>query len=286
MLPFACALAVYMFFEARALKVRHLALEFPTLPELFDGFTLLHISDLHLRRFGTIPRQLLRVLPTLPADLVVLTGDYKHQAYLADGAVPDWMGRLAAACVTPRRPMAVLGNKDNAGMRQSFAPHGLDVLINEARTIERARPGGGSGAGSAGERIHILGVDAESPVRWPERAAAILDALPHDGFRVLLSHSPDYVRPAAQRGIELVLAGDTHGGQILLPALGALKVKSKLGRRYCRGLVREGPTVLHISAGCGTTNVPFRLRCPPEVTRITLHGGRRPASPAPLSPQR
>jgi len=269
MLPFACALAVYMFFEARALTVRHLTLEFPTLPEPFDGFTLLHISDLHLRRFGTIPRQLLRVLPTLPADLAVFTGDYKHQAYLADGPIAAWMGRLAAACATRRRAVAVLGNKDNAGMRHTFAPYGLDVLINEARTIERARPDG-----RGDERIHILGVDAKSPVRWPERAAAILDALPRNGFRVLLAHTPDYARLAAERGIELVLAGDTHGGQILLPGLGALKVKSKLGRRYCRGIVREGPTVLHVSAGCGTTNVPFRFRCPPEVTRITLRTGR------------
>ena len=66
---------------------------------------------------------------------------------------------------------------------------------------------------------------------------------------------------------------------ILLPGLGALKVKSKVGRRYCRGLLQEGPTVLHISAGCGTTNVPFRLRCPPEVTRITLRRRRNAGRP-------
>lgn len=264
MLPFACALAAYMFFEARVLKVRRLTLEFPTLPPAFDGYRLLHISDLHLMHFGTIPRQLLAVLPTLPADLAVFTGDYKHHTFSADGPIPGWMGRIAAACRTRDGALAILGNKDNAGMKRTFAPHGIDVLINEARTLERARPDGG------GERIHVLGVDAERPVRQPERAARILDGLPRDGFRILLAHTPDYVRPAAERGIELVLAGDTHGGQILLPVLGAVKVKSELGRRYCRGLIREGATLLHVSSGCGTANVPFRLACPPEVSLLTL----------------
>ncbi len=263
MLPFACALVVYMFFEARALKVRHLTLEFSTLPEPFDGFRLLHISDLHLMRFGTIPRQLLRVLPTLPADLAVFTGDYKRHSYTDDAPIPAWMGRLAGACSTRRQAVAVLGNKDNAGMKRTFAPFGLDLLVNESRTIEQG-----------GEQIHILGVDAENPVRRIARAARILDRLPRDGFRGLLAHTPDYVRLAAERGIALVLAGDTHGGQIVLPVLGALKVKSKLGRRYCRGLVREGPTTLHVSAGCGTANVPLRFRCPPEVTLITLRRER------------
>jgi len=263
MLPFACALAAYMFFEARTLTVRRLALEFPTLPAPFDGFTLLHISDLHLLRFGTVPRQLLRVLPTLPADLALFTGDYKRHTYTSDALIPAWMGRIRRACPTREGAFAVLGNKDHAGMKPAFATHGLDLLINESRTIERG-----------GERIHLLGVDAESPVRRPARAARILDRLPRHGFRILLAHTPDYVRLAAERGIELVLAGDTHGGQVLLPVIGALKVKSKLSRRYCRGLIRQGPTTLHISAGCGTASVPFRLRCPPEVTLLTLHRAR------------
>jgi predicted MPP superfamily phosphohydrolase len=265
MLPFACALAVYAFFEARALTVRRLALEFPTLPAAFDGFSLLHVSDLHLGRFGALARRLCRVLPTLPADVVVFTGDYKHHSYSADAPVPGRMERIVRALRVRDGAFAVLGNKDNAGMKRAFAPLGLDVLINEARAIERPRPDG-----RGVERLHILGVDAESPVQWPARSARILDGLPREGFRILLAHTPDYVRPAAQRGIELVLAGDTHGGQVLLPLLGAIKVKSRLGRRYCRGVIREGPTVLHISAGCGTANVPFRFRCPPEVTLLTL----------------
>ncbi|MBN1918023.1 MAG: metallophosphoesterase [Verrucomicrobia bacterium] len=259
MLPFACALAIYMFFEARVLKVRRLTLRFPTLPEAFDGFTLLHLSDLHLMRFGTIPRQLLEVLPTLPADLVVLTGDYKRHTFSSDAPIPAWMGRLVAACAAPRPALAVLGNKDSLETKRTFAPHGIDMLINESRTLQRG-----------GQQIHVLGVDAQSPVLRPDRAAAILDGLPQEGFRILLAHTPDYVRAASERGIELVLAGDTHGGQILLPFVGAIKVKARLGRRYCRGIIREGATTLYISSGCGTANLPFRLLCPPEVSMLTL----------------
>jgi predicted MPP superfamily phosphohydrolase len=271
MLPFACALAVYMFFEARALTVRRVVLEFATLPAAFDGFSVLHVSDLHLGRFGTIPRRLCRLLPTLPADVAVFTGDYKRHSYSADAPVPGWMGRIVRACRVRHGAFAVLGNKDNAGLKPALARLGLDLLINEARAIERPLPDG-----RGVERIEVLGVDAQSPVQWPARAARILDGLPRQGFRILLAHTPDYVRSAAERGIELVLAGDTHGGQVLLPLLGALKVKSRLGRRYCRGVIHEGATTLHISAGCGTANVPFRFRCPPEVTLLTLRRGAGP----------
>jgi len=265
MLPFACALATYMFFEARALKVRRLSLEFPTLPAPFEGFTVLHISDLHLLKFGTIPRQLLRVLPGLPADCAAFTGDYKRHTYSDDAPIPAWMGRIVRACRTREGAFGVLGNKDNRSMKDALAPYGLDVLLNESRTIERG-----------GARLHLLGVDNRNPVRRPVEAARIFERFPEDGFRVLLAHTPDYVRLAAEHGIELMLAGDTHGGQVLVPLIGALKVKSRLGRRYCRGVILEGPTTLHISSGCGTANVPFRLGCPPEVTLITL---RRAAHP-------
>jgi predicted MPP superfamily phosphohydrolase len=267
MLPFACALGVYMFFEARALTVSRRTLWLPTLPEPFDGSRLLHISDLHLMRFGTIPRQMLKVLPTLPADLAAFTGDYKRHTYSSDRPIPAWMGRIVRACRTRDGALAVLGNKDNADVKTTFAPHGLRVLLNESVAIERG-----------GRCIHILGVHGPDPVRQPAQAARLLDRLPGEGFRVLLAHTPDYVRLASERGIDLMLAGDTHGGQILLPALGALKVKSKLGRRYCRGVIREGHTLLHISSGCGTANVPFRFRCPPEVSLLTLRR-REPGHP-------
>jgi len=263
MLPFACALGAYMFFEARALKVRRFTLEFATLPAPFDGFTVLHISDLHLLKFGTIPRQMLRVLPTLPADIAAFTGDYKRHAYSDDAPIPGWMSRIVGACRTREGAYAVPGNKDNRDMKNAFAPFGLDVLLDESRTIERG-----------GARLHILGILSRSPVRRPETAAQVFEHLPKKNFRILLAHTPDYARLAAERGIELMLAGDTHGGQIVVPLLGAIKVKSRLGRRYCRGVVREGPTTLHISPGCGTANVPFRLRCPPEVTLITLRRAR------------
>lgn len=264
MLPFACALATYMFFEARALKVRRLTLDFPTLPASFDGFTVLHISDLHLLKFGTIPRQMLRVLPTLPADIAAFTGDYKRHAYSDDAPIPAWMGRIVRACRTREGAYAVLGNKDNRNMKAVFAPFGLDVLLDESRTIERG-----------GACLHILGLLNRNPVRRPGEAARVLDRFPKKHFRILLAHTPDYAKLAAERSIDLMLAGDTHGGQVLVPILGAIKVKSRLGRRYCRGVVHEGPTTLHISSGCGTANVPFRFRCPPEITLITL---RRPCN--------
>jgi predicted MPP superfamily phosphohydrolase len=90
-------------------------------------------------------------------------------------------------------------------------------------------------------------------------------------FRVFVAHWPDYFPPASRAGFNLVLAGDTHGGQIRLPLVGAPVRKTTMPSRYAYGLVREGGATLYTTSGIGTRGVPLRLLCPPEIVVLELH---------------
>ncbi|MGQ9667156.1 MAG: metallophosphoesterase, partial [Anaerolineae bacterium] len=90
---------------------------------------------------------------------------------------------------------------------------------------------------------------------------------------LLLAHSPDQVREAEGRGVDLMLAGHTHGGQVRLPLLGAVVTGTRLGPRYAAGLFRWGDTWMYVTRGIGTRGLPIRFLCPPEITLLVLEAG-------------
>ncbi|WP_165847786.1 metallophosphoesterase [Ammonifex thiophilus] len=96
-------------------------------------------------------------------------------------------------------------------------------------------------------------------------------SIPPEDFKILLVHTPDFAPQAARAGIQLQLSGHSHGGQIRLPGIGAL-YRPPLGREYPSGLqqVSGSGTLVYTNCGLGTTVLPLRLFCPPEVTLLTL----------------
>jgi predicted MPP superfamily phosphohydrolase len=93
--------------------------------------------------------------------------------------------------------------------------------------------------------------------------------MPEADFRILLSHSPDQFPRAASKGVDLVLAGHNHGGQIRLPVFGPILMPSRYSRHFDRGFFRSGPSMLYVSQGVGGKH-PIRYGCSPEITRFTL----------------
>ncbi|HBI43714.1 MAG TPA: hypothetical protein DDY78_12815 [Planctomycetales bacterium] len=118
-----------------------------------------------------------------------------------------------------------------------------------------------------GEPLVVIG--QESPWFPP---APDLSACPAGPFRLCLSHTPDNIRWAQRAGVDLMLSGHVHGGQIRLPVIGSILVPSRYGRRYDCGVFDEAPTLLHVSRGLGGDH-PVRFLCRPEATRLIL---RRP----------
>jgi predicted MPP superfamily phosphohydrolase len=92
-------------------------------------------------------------------------------------------------------------------------------------------------------------------------------------LHVLLAHSPDQFKWARRRDFDLMLAGHTHGGQICLPVIGPIHCPSWHGVKYASGVFFEPPTVMHVSRGV-SSELPIRLNCRPEVTKLVLRGTR------------
>jgi predicted MPP superfamily phosphohydrolase len=125
--------------------------------------------------------------------------------------------------------------------------------------------------GNGWEQVEVRGrplvvIGHEGP--WFEPAPD-LAACPADVFRLCLSHTPDNIGWARRHGIDLMLSGHVHGGQIRFPVLGSVFVPSRFGRRYDCGMFHEPPTLLHVSRGLGGEH-PLRYNCRPEVTLLVL----------------
>ncbi|MGE3808709.1 MAG: metallophosphoesterase, partial [Gemmataceae bacterium] len=226
----------------------------PRLPEAWDGLSILHLTDLHLRGVPDLPfyQFLMERCRALEPDIVVLTGDIvdseKHHRWI----VPV-LGKLR----WKQAAFAILGNHDYwydpELSRRRLARLGIQVLGNSWRKLELA-----------GQPLIAIG--HEGPWFVPEPN---LTACPTEGFRLCLSHTPDNIHWAAAHQIDLMLAGHVHGGQIRFPLIGSVFVPSRFGRRYDCGLFQEGPTTMYVSRGLAGQH-PVRYNCRPEITRLVL----------------
>jgi predicted MPP superfamily phosphohydrolase len=245
-------------------------LQLPRLPEEFDGYRVLQISDLHMRKMGRREKLLQSILRKLPShDLALITGDLIH----TPGGAAHFI-TLSRSIVATDGVYAVFGNSEHKnGVRsKEFAKQlgkaGITALINSSTIINRG-----------GSRIYLLGVD--DPVSQKEDLRAAISGVPDEAFKLLMMHSPDPIGQASAYGIDLVLSGHTHGGQVRIPGIGALHTNTVLGLSMDSGLFKEqrlfdiigfraGRTQLYVSRGVGSSGFALRFMCPPEITSITL----------------
>jgi predicted MPP superfamily phosphohydrolase len=242
--------------NAEAVELRHHEVRSRLIPKVFDGYALLHLSDLHADiSVGAITR-VVDLVRGLNYDLCVLTGDYRGETYGPFAPALRIMQPLVSAL--RGSVYAVLGNHDTILMVPSLEHMGIRVLLNESVAIERGN-----------SRIHLAGIDDAHFYRVDNLEKAALD-LPHDEFSILLSHTPEIYRQAAHADFDLMLSGHTHGGQICLPGGIPVTLDSVLPRRMGRGRWRYGQMIGYTSAGAGTSVVTARYNCPPEITIHTL----------------
>jgi hypothetical protein len=240
--------------NAERIQIRHLDIELPGLPASFDGFTLLQISDLHVDISSGAMQRLIELLPDLAYDLCVLTGDYRGKTY---GPIDATIAGMARVCAHIFGPIyGVLGNHDSIRMVPALEEMGIRMLLNEAETLERGD-----------QRIHLVGIDDAHYYRVDNIEKA-LSRFPDDEFSILLSHTPEIYRQAAHADFDLLLSGHTHGGQICLPGAIPVTLEAELPRRLGSGLWRYHDMVGYTSVGVGSSVLPVRLNCLPE---IALH---------------
>jgi uncharacterized protein len=274
----AAAGAFYAFVvEPRWLRLTHTRLHFRDLPRPLEGLRIALLTDFHAAVHT--PRRLVGRAVELARqarpDLIAITGDLaENEAALEE--VLDELDRLSAplgVCVVPGnhdyRDIGIERWHDAVERRRS-----LIDLTNRARLVRVGRHADGDPA-----RVCIAGVDDLSHGR-PH-----LDALPPPGardFTILLAHHPDQAERArrAVDGVDLILSGHTHGGQVRLPWLGAVVNSAANPDLYEAGVRRRPWTQVYTSSGIGTTHLPVRFLNRPEVAILELTSAARPRRPA------
>lgn len=273
------------------LHLRRRPLILPGLSSHIEGLTILHLSDLHIRKMGLLERKLVRLLSHTSADIAVLTGDLVD----SDNGIQP-LQEVLAYLRTTLGSYAVWGNAEHKPEKLSrrdvlervLTYAGVHVLTNETTMLKV----GNSTIWLAGVDDPHSGHDDLTPIAPTSRSADL---------HLLLAHSPDILRHPLSGRFDLILCGHTHCGQIRIPGWGALWSHTRLGRwagdcvltpeRIARCLNRPQPQpVVVVSPGVATVGGPLfkaRLFCPPEVTLLELRSsafapGRTPMRASPV----
>lgn len=243
--------------------------EHPMLSGLKGPLTIVHATDFHFGMFLNVEDLELLVanLNRIEGDALVLTGDIYHSPLTPVEESAPILRKLK-----PRRigNFAVLGNHEfYAGVRRALIAledaH-IKVLRNEWHTYVEGRT-----------RIYIGGID--DPVKnwltgtsFPKFAHLMKTAPVEPGLKLLLSHRPAVLPEASKAGIDLVLSGHIHGGQIILPSLSRRRGVSvaRLISPFTHGWYHMGSTTMYLNRGVGLTFVPWRINCPPEIAVFRL----------------
>ena len=229
------------------------------LPPAFEGYTLLHLSDLHLDMSEAHLERLVASVQGLAHDVCVLTGDFRFRTFGPYAPALQALARLRPHL--GETVYAVLGNHDTIRMVPGMEALGIGVLMNESVRIERSEAA-----------LTLVGIDDAHYYRTHNFHKAAADVAT-DACAILLSHTPVPYRHAAHADFSLMLSGHTHGGQICLPGGMPILTDSDAPRALARGPWQHHGMVGYTSVGCGASIVDVRLNCPPEITLHRLHCG-------------
>jgi predicted MPP superfamily phosphohydrolase len=256
--------------------VEEVTVSIPNLPPGLDGLRLLQLTDVHASAYMPVReiRRIVGLAGELEADLVIHTGDFLTtvgdplEEAIAELARVE--GRYGGfGCLGNHEIYAVATD----AATEICARHGIRILRGESATVE-----------IEGARLNVIGVDYQ----WEQRRQQSETGEPHflreaeplvrrDGLNILLSHNPNAFPRAAELGIDLTLAGHTHGGQVQVEILDSRCNPARFFTPFVSGLYQQGASRLYVSRGLGTVGAPIRLNSPPEITLLTL---RRPVAGA------
>ena len=255
------------------LQTTHQKVRLERLPRAFEGFRIVQLSDIHIGPFmpESEIRKYVEIANSLKADMTVLTGDFVTW----DGTTQDAAVRALSGLKAPFGVFGCLGNHDawarvEASITARFADIGYRILRQERLPIE-----------THGEAFNLIGIDFQSLRRFGPGGTRVVrrfldgleDLVSKDRVNILLSHNPDTFDRAADLGIDLSMAGHTHGGQVALEFISPEIAPSRLVTPYVQGWFQKPGGQLYVNRGIGTIGVPIRLGAPPEITVYELTRG-------------
>jgi uncharacterized protein len=236
----------------------------PDLPPELDGLRVVQLSDLHLGEMnGTeLMQRVVQKVQTLSPDLMLLTGDFVTES--ADYAAP--LAEILKQVQPTLGSYASLGNHDvwtsARKVSTAFRQAGIPMLVNQALDLQHR-----------GKKLLIGGLD--SAWAGKPKFADVVKQWSTGTPLLLMAHEPDYADELARHHVPLVqLAGHTHGGQVRVPWMGAIRTVS-WGKKYIAGRYAIGPVNLYVNRGVGCVGHPVRFASPPEITLLTLRSENR-----------
>jgi hypothetical protein len=253
----------------RGTVVEEVDIRIPNLPAGLEGLRLLQLSDIHAGAFMPVEeiRRVVEQARELQPDLVCLTGDFiTSRGDPLEGAVAE-LARLEGRYGS----FGCLGNHEiYAGTTDTttelFGGHGTRILRGENAELE-----------INGARLNLIGVDYQrqprsmDPEQWAPHFLGGVEALVRlDAVNLVLTHNPNPFLRAAELGIQLTLAGHTHGGQVQVEILDSRWSPARFITPFISGLYERGGARLYVNRGLGTVGTPVRLNAPPEISLLTL----------------
>jgi predicted MPP superfamily phosphohydrolase len=266
------------FIETQRLGLTRLTLDADHLAPDSAPVRILHISDLHVERFGRREERLLQMVRAIAPDLVVLTGDYLNLSYVDDPIAADDARRVLETLASARenRVYAVLGSPSvDRNSASLFVGLPIRLLRNEVVTVDLPIASDlDRETGIHARKLALVGLDcSHDPERDVQRLVEVSAQAPPDAYRILLYHSPELIPVAPGFDVDLYLCGHTHGGQVRLPLYGAVLTSSRLGKRYEMGYYQVKGMHVYISRGVGLEGLGaprVRFLSPPEITLLSI----------------
>ncbi len=243
--------------NAKKIGVTELNLTFPNLPEPFNGFRILHLSDLHIDSIPGFTAMLIEKIKPLNFDICLLTGDYRRDRSGSFNHILKPLKVLSKYIQAPSGTFAILGNHDTYLMAQYEKESGMNLLVNESVEIIRDE-----------KKILITGTDDPFDF-YTESALISMETRGYD-FKIAMVHTPEMAKWASQNKYDLYLCGHTHGGQICLKEGIPIISHQFDGKKFNHGKWKIGNMTGYTSRGAGVSGIPLRFNCQPEITIITL----------------
>lgn len=247
----------YLYFELYSVAVKKYTIPVSNLPVEFNGFTILHLTDLHNKEYGKGQRNLLKLINKQQFDMVAITGDLVSKSDLSiDPALS-----LVKGLKEFKPVFFVPGNHECWRGKKIISPlkeEGVHILENKNFRYDKGD-----------SHIWITGVD--DPYLGKDKLDLALEGIQDSNPKILLAHAPNIFSKAIKNNIDLVLVGHTHGGQVRLPLVGALVAPGQgFFPEFDYGRFTSGSTDMIINGGLGESVLPIRLYNRPEIVLVTL----------------
>ncbi|MES5938742.1 MULTISPECIES: metallophosphoesterase [Bacillus] len=262
--------SIFLYLQNNLISITEVKITSSKIPSAFKGFKILQISDLHNKKFGENQNVLIKKVKNLNPDIIVITGDLiDSKSYDAEISL-----QVIRELVTVYPVYFVTGNHEKwsgkyNSLEKELKKYNVTVLRNEHVSIQKD-----------GQEINLLGIDdpgftsgnrdEEHIVKSEIRKAK--DGMNSDGFKVLLSHRPEFLEAYADEQVDLVLSGHAHGGQVRLPFIGGLVAPNQgIFPTYTAGLYEKQNTSMVVSRGLGNSIIPQRIFNRPELVVVQLN---------------